>query len=201
MYLINEILERIQTLNIPVVDSHDSVVDPKAFMDYVRDLKDTEGFVISWPSGYRVKIKAADYLRLHKVKDSLSQEKNVIEMLLTESIDDAKSFMSDEDRKRIEAFEDKFWKGVETIAESFESYHAANIVFGIDRKTWALENMKEMNSKNPFASNIVFNLYDGKPALKSIIEIISKNIGTQTRVDQVRILWGKHCWTHQYIEE
>ena len=198
MDLINQLLERIKTLDIPVVATHNPVVDPKAFMDYVRDLKDAEGFVIAWPSGYRVKTKAADYLRLHKVKDSLSQEKNVIEMLISESIDDAKPFMSAEDRKRVEEFEDGFWQNVEYSAKEFESYFNR---LSIDRKTWSLEHMKDMNAKNPFSSNIVFNLYNGKSALDTIIEIITKNLSTQTQVDKVRCLWGGLYWNYSFGEE
>lgn len=199
MDLINQLLERIKTLDIPVVATHDPVVDPKAFMDYVRDLKDAEGFVIAWPSGYRVKTKAADYLRLHKVKDSLSQEKNVIEMLISESIDDAKSFMSADDRKRVEEFEDKFWQGVEDIAALFETYYGRLRDAEIDRKTYALEHMKEDNAKNPFASSIIFNLYNGKAALDTIKDLIAKNIGTQTRVDEARdYLWGGLRWNYHF---
>jgi len=148
-----------------------------------------------------VKIKAEEYLRFHKTKDSLSQEKNVIDLIVSENVDDAKAFMMPEDRKRVEEFENKFWFNVEAMARKFEAYHYTNVAHGIDRKTWALTYMKSMNDDNPFSSAIIFNLYNGKSALESIKDLIAKNLSTQTRVDEARCLWGGLRWNYDNGEE
>ena len=198
----NVMVESAKSYDIDVVKAYAGTADSmEHLISETKDIEGAEGWVIRFDDGHMVKIKGEWYLCIHKTKDNLSQEKNVIDLLISEKVDDAKSFMLEDDRKRVEEFEDKFWAGVEAMAESFESYHAANVAFGIDRKTWALEHMKGMNAKNPFASSIVFNLYNGKTALKSIIEIIAKNLGTQTKVDEARILWGGLRWNYDHGEE
>ena len=195
-------VENAKAWDIDVVKAYEGTADSmEHLIAETKAVEGSEGWIIRFDDGHMVKIKGEWYLRIHKTKDNLSQEKNVIELLISEKVDDAKAFMLADDRKRVEEYEDKFWAGVEAIAESFESYHAANVAFGIDRKTWALEHMKGMNAKNPFASSIVFNLYNGKTALKSIIEIIAKNLGTQTKVDEARILWGGLRWNYDHGEE
>lgn len=167
-----------------------------------KDMEGAEGWIIRFDDGHMVKIKGEWYLRIHKTKDNLSQEKNVIDLFISEKIDDAKSFMLEDDRKRVEEFENKFWHGVERVAHNFELYFAEIQKQGIDRKTWALEHMKTMNELNQFSSSIVFNLYNGKTALGTIKDLIAKNIGTQTRVDEVRILWGGNLrWDYYVVEE
>lgn len=181
--------------NIEIVKQYPGNIESmESLLSETKDLEGSEGWVVRFNDGHMVKVKGDWYLRLHKTKDSLSLEKNVIDLIINEKIDDAKPFMLIEDRNRIEDFEIKFWNNIEETAIQFESYHTSNIILGIDRKRYSLEKMKEDNSKNPFASFIIFNLYNGKPAFQSIVELISKNIGSQTKVDEARILWGGLQW-------
>lgn len=166
-----------------------------------RDLKGIEGWVIRFDDGHMLKIKAEEYLRFHKTKDNLSQEKNVIDLLITENVDDAKSFMMPEDRHRVEQFEEQFWKGFDYTVEQFRIYYLSLVEVGIDRKTWALEHMKEMNQRNRYASAIVFALFDGKDCRKVVLDIIAKNISTQTKVDECRVLWGNARWSYSFGDE
>jgi RNA ligase len=195
-------LECGRSYSIDVVKAYTGSVESMTHLiDETRDLKGVEGWVIRFDDGHMVKIKAEEYLRFHKTKDSLSQEKNVIDLIISENVDDAKAFMMPEDRKRVEEFEYKFWHNVEAMARMFEAYHSTNVAHGIDRKTWALEHMKSMNESNPFASSIVFNLYNGKTALDTIKDLIAKNLSTQTRVDEARCLWGGLRWNYTFGEE
>ncbi len=195
-------LECGRSYSIDVVKAYTGSVESMTHLiDETRDLKGVEGWVIRFDDGHMVKIKAEEYLRFHKTKDSLSQEKNVIDLIISENVDDAKAFMMPEDRKRVEEFEYKFWHNVEATARMFEAYHSTNVAHGIDRKTWALEHMKAMNESNPFASSIVFNLYNGKTALDTIKDLIAKNLSTQTRVDEARVLWGGLRWNYTFGEE
>ena len=58
--------------------------------------------------------------------------------------------------------------------------------------------MKDDNEDNPFTSSIIFGLYNGKPALETIKGLIAKNIGTQTRVDEARVLWYGVRWNYYF---
>ena len=188
--------------NLDVVKAYAGTAESmEHLISETKAVEGAEGWIIRFNDGHMVKIKGEWYLRIHKTKDNLSQEKNVIELLISEKVDDAKAFMLADDRKRVEEFEYKFWHQVEALAKMFEAYHSTNVAHGIDRKTWALEHMKSMNESNPFASSIVFNLYNDKPALESIKNLIAKNIGSQTRVDEARILWGNLHWNYTFDSE
>ena len=192
-------LENAKAWDIDVVKAYAGTADSmENLIAETKAVEGSEGWIIRFDDGHMVKIKGEWYLRIHKTKDNLSQEKNVIDLLLSEKVDDAKAFMLADDRKRVEEFEDKFWQGVENTVHIFEAYFSTLNKYGVDRKTWALEHMKEMNADNPFASSIVFNLYNGKDALGTIKDLIAKNIGTQTRVDEARILWGGLRWNYHF---
>ncbi len=193
-------VENAKAWNIDVVKAYAGTADSmEHLIAETKAVEGSEGWIIRFDDGHMVKIKGEWYLRIHKTKDNLSQEKNVIELLISEKVDDAKAFMLADDRKRVEEFEDKFWKQVEDIAALFETYFGRLRDAEIDRKTYALEHMKEDNAKNPFASSIIFNLYNDKAALDTIKDLIAKNIGTQTRVDEARdYLWGGLRWNYHF---
>lgn len=129
----------IREYNIPVVEQHGSVEDPKAFMQYVHELKNAEGFVIRWADGHRVKIKAHEYLQIHKAKEAILQDRNIVELILEEHLDDVKAHLPAEDRDRLTQFESQF-----NLAVADAVYVLANELQwirddNIDRKTFALE--------------------------------------------------------------
>lgn len=193
-----ELQKIIQDLDIPVVQSHTPIDDPTAFVSWVRDLKDKEGFIVAWSNGYRVKIKTEEYVRIHKAKDALVHEKNVVEMLINEAVDDVKGFLLDEDRKRVEAFETDFWIGIADTVRKYEDYFKSMQAINMDRKTWALEHMPLIQRQNPFTPAIVFGQFDGKDVRKIVLDTIRKNTGTQTKVDAVRLLWGGAKWNYSF---
>ena len=194
-----QLAEQITLFDIPVVDVHEPVKNPQAFMDYVRDLQGVEGFVIAWDSGYRVKVKAEEYLRIHKTKDNLLHEKNIIELLVDEKMDDAKAFMLDDDRKRVEDFETDFWIGVNQTVKSYDLYFDTVVAHDLDRKRFALEWMPTIKAQDAFAAGIVFGKFDGKDTRKMVLDTIRKHTGSQTKVDEARSLWGGFKWDYNGV--
>lgn len=192
-----QFVDKIRYFDIPVVESHEPVTDPHSFVNMVRALKGMEGFIIAWDYGYRVKIKAEEYVRFHKTKDGLTLEKNVVELIVNEKMDDAKAFMIDEDRHRVEQFEALFWEGVAANVALYNTLFNVRLA-GMDRKQFAVELMPHFKAKDPHASQIMFGLYDGKDTRKMILDIIAKNTGTQTKIDSVRALWGDAKWNYHF---
>jgi RNA ligase len=191
-----QLAEQITLFDIPVVDVHEPVKNPQAFMDYVRDLQGVEGFVIAWDSGYRVKVKAEEYLRIHKTKDNLLHEKNIISLLVNEQMDDVKAFMLEDDRKRVEEFETDFFIGINQVVQSYDRYFDTVIAHGLDRKQYAIQWMPTIKAQDPFAAGIVFGKFDGKDTRKMVLDLIKKNTGTQTKIDEIRRLWGGFRWDY-----
>lgn len=167
-----------------------------------RDATGIEGWIIRFSDGHMLKIKAEEYLRFHKTKESIALEKNVIDLLVNETVDDAKAFMQDEDRRRVEQFEQQFWQGIAETVRRYEDYfRTMTQSLGLDRKAWAVEHMPTVRQQNPFTPAVMFGMYDGKDARTLVLDTIKKNANTQTKVDQVRILWGGTRWNYHFNEE
>ena len=167
-------------------------------IDETRGSEGMEGWIIRFDDGQMLKVKGEWYLRIHKAKDALIHEKNVVEMLVSEKADDVKAFLLDDDRVRLEQFETDFWIGVADVVRKYEDYFASMQFVNMDRKTWALEHMPLIQRQNPFTPGVVFGMFDGKPARKLVLDTIAKHTSTQTRIDSVRLLWGGAKWNYQF---
>ena len=55
--------------------------------------------------GHMVKVKADNYVLLHKSKDAISQEKNVIDVIVDYKVDDLLPILSDKDRETLISFQ------------------------------------------------------------------------------------------------
>ena len=164
-----------------------------------RAMEDAEGWIIRFDDGQMLKVKGDWYVRIHKTKDNLIWEKNVVELLINEKMDDVKPYMLEEDLRRVEAFETDFWMGIAKTVRRYDDYFQTVIVGqDLDRKTWALDHMKTVQQQNPFTPTVVFGMYDGKDTYKLVTGIIAKHTGTQTKIDSVRMLWGGHRWTYHF---
>jgi RNA ligase len=186
--------------NIDIVKTYEgTAVNMTHLMDETKAAEGLEGYIIRFDDGHMLKIKGEWYLRIHKTKDNLTHEKNVVELLITEKMDDAKAFMMDDDRKRVEEFETVFWAGIADEVMHYDKYFDLILASGLDRKRFALEWMPTIAPQDPHASTIVFGKFNGKDTRQMIIDIIAKNVGTQTKINSVRSLWGGNAqWNYQF---
>jgi len=162
-----------------------------------RAMEDAEGWIIRFDDGQMLKVKGDWYVRIHKTKDNLIWEKNVVELLINEKMDDVKPYMLDEDLKRVDSFETDFWIGINGMVNWYEEYFQAVLVTGADRKQFA-QSMMPYIPKGSFLPQFVFGRFDGKDPRELIINHIKKNCGTQTKVDSVREMWGGAKWTYNF---
>ena len=180
--------------NIPVVKAFEgSTESMQDLLDQVGPMVGCEGFVVRFDDGHMIKVKAEDYLRKHKAKDTLCREKNVIELIVTEKLDDVKAFMDAADLKRVEEFEKAFWLGIRYVADELVMlrYVAKDQGLDVDRKTYAVEFVKKQDARYaPF----LFKLYDDWSLQNSFLrikDVIEKSCGTQSKIDEVR--WMFNC--------
>ena len=162
-----------------------------------RAMEDAEGWIIRFEDGQMLKIKGDWYVRIHKTKDNLIWEKNLIELMINEKLDDTKPYMLEEDLKRVEAFETDFWQGINGMVNWYEEYFQTVLATGADRKQFA-QSMMPAIPKGSFLPQFVFGRFDGKDARELIINHIKKNCGTQTKVDAVRDMWGGAKWSYVF---
>jgi RNA ligase len=170
-------------------------------LDTTKELQGAEGYIIRFDNGHMVKVKGEWYVRIHKVKDSLSQEKNIIDLLVNDKIDDIKPHMLDSDRQSLEHFENAFWSGINTQVENYQRYFSMVISSGLDRKAYAQNWMPTIIKQDPHAPSIVFGCFDGRDIRSMILDTIRKNCTTRTRIDSVRQLWEGHRWQYGFNGE
>ena len=176
---------------IPVVRQFEPQTDMKAFLEYVRDLEDLEGFVVRFDNGHMLKLKCHWYLQIHKAKEAILQDRNIVELILEENLDDVKAHLPAEDRDRLTQFENDFNSNVTARAKDICLIMNDILRDGMDRKTFALTVAKELDS---YTRPIIFSLFDVKVITREILEnkihnTIRNNLGRTTKYEAIRAAW------------
>jgi RNA ligase len=112
--------------------------------EYVRTCQDTEGVVIRFDNGHMLKLKTDDYVRIHKAKDAILKERNVVDMIINEKLDDVMAMLPEEDREELEGYQSRFWKSFNeriehtfAIVKAMQKEYATNKDYSLgDRKKY-----------------------------------------------------------------
>lgn len=119
------------------VEGNTSIED---IMEYIRAQEGTEGVVIRYGNGHMLKIKSEWYSAIHGAKELITQENNVVRLIINEEIDDAKALVLEEDRQNLDRYERDFWKKLNEFTSELEDELIRNFrAYGSDRKSYALE--------------------------------------------------------------
>ena len=189
----NALVEITNSFDIPVVKSFD--IDTKELVNYIRSLEGSEGVVVRFCDGHMIKIKSEWYTAIHKAKDYITQEKNIIDLVINNQIDDLIPLLLKEDADKLTNFSNKMWENIFYMSEKITQTYNDLISSNIDRKEYALNHSKLYKSTKHF-DRIIFSLYDNKKALDVIVDIIKKNTGTGISIDSIRSLIGNISWNN-----
>ena len=156
------------------------------FMAEAKDLEGAEGYIIRFDDGHMVKVKGAWYVQIHKTKDILQHEKDVLQLIFEDRIDDAKGFMDAEDRERVERYEKDLATNIETKGVELTTLAASLTVEGMTKKEF-VERVRSLTLQDQ-EQGILFRVFDGGSAADTIRSIIAKHISTGPRVESIRHL-------------
>ena len=185
-----------ESWDIPVVKAVDglSVQNIELFIKQVREWEDSEGIVLRFDNGHMVKVKADDYILRHKSKESISQEKNVIQTVLDDAVDDVIPLLTEGDAERLRNFQKAFWDSVtHTVMDMNDLYNAGNIMYP-DKKEFAVNFVQKMIL--PVHAPIMYAIRGGRPTVEVIKEMIRKSLTSQTKLNDNRWLWGNLDWNY-----
>lgn len=179
---------------IPVLRSFGSRKHMDSFIDYTRDLKDLEGFVVRFDNGHMVKLKCDWYVQIHKAKDRILQDRHIVELILDQKLDDVKPHLPIEDRDRLSQFENDFNKVIHPLALSIVSQVSnCQRIGGMDRKTFATTYANKMSG---FSRPIAFALWDEvlyvdavNVCEQKIYNTIRKNLTKTSKYEEIRAAW------------
>jgi RNA ligase len=193
-YVPYDIMKRYtESWNIPIVKAiAGDDKDITKIVEHIRKWEDLEGVVIRFDSGHMIKIKADDYVLRHRSKDSISQEKNVLQTILDDSVDDLVPLLTPEDAQRLRSFEGAFWVGLEDVAcDLAELFVTGNIKYP-DKKDFAVEFVQKILLTK--YAPIMYEMKAGKGSQEVLIKMIGKSLSSQTKIDSARWMWGNLKW-------
>lgn len=184
----NDMVAKADEWGVPVVQAASirSVSDVEKFLTEVQDVKGMEGYVVRWENGHMAKGKGAEYVLIHRTKETLQFEKDVLDIILSEKVDDIKPYLDDDDKARIDQYMADLYgiidrKGSHYVAE----VERAKVLCGGDKKKFAMEFVNS-NGYKPFEKPILFLIWDGVEPTKVISDYIAKNSNSQPRIDAIR---------------
>jgi RNA ligase len=197
VYLLYEnMMELAEHWNIPVVKAVNglAVQNIELFVKQVREWESDEGVVIRFNSGHMVKVKADDYVLRHKSKDSISQEKNVIDCILGDAVDDLVPLLAPNDVERLQRFQGAFWKGLDEVAyEMAELFIKGNKMYP-EKKDFAVEFVQK--KVEPIYAPIMYAMKAGRGSKEVLIEMIRKSLSSQTKIDAARWMFSGIEWNY-----
>jgi RNA ligase len=188
------IVETGKNYGIPVVKAVDglAVQNIDLFIKQVREWDDGEGVVVRFDTGHMIKVKADDYVLRHKTKDSISQEKNVLQTILEDSVDDLVPLLAPNDVERIQRFQKAFWASVEDVSyEMAQKFLSGNTVYP-DKKDFAVEFVQK--KVEPTHAPVMYGMKGGKGSRGILVEMIAKSLSSQSKIDSARWMWGGLKW-------
>jgi RNA ligase len=182
--------------NIPVVKAVDglAVQNIELFVKQIREWESEEGVVVRFDTGHMVKIKADQYVLRHRAKDSISQEKNVLQIIIEGSVDDLVPLLTPEDGERIQRFQNSFWMGLDEVAlEMAELFVKGNKMYP-EKKDFAVEFVQK--KVEPIYAFIMYAMKGGKGSKEVLVEMIGKSLGSQSKIQDVRWMFGSINWNY-----
>lgn len=162
-------------------------------VEHIRKWEDSEGVVIRFDSGQMLKIKCEDYILRHRSKDSINQEKNVIQVLLNDATDDLIPLLTPEDADRLKCFQTAFHASLgEVASDLYDQYQSLNK--NGTQKDFAMVVQKQVPKHLHY---FMFGAYRGESIKDLLIKSISKSLSTQTKVNTSRWMWNNLDWNYQ----
>jgi len=179
------------TYGVPCVRAFAPQTDMKAFLEYVRDLEDLEGFVVRFDDGHMLKLKCHWYLQIHKAKEAILQDRNIVELILEEHLDDVKAHLPAEDRDRLTQFESDINKAINITVSDIRIQLDSLIRNGVDRKTFATGRAQEIDG---YIRPIIFRLFGrtdvSKEEIRELVcNTLRNNLGRTAKYEAIRDAW------------
>lgn len=171
--------------DVPLVRSFGVVDDVKAFIAAGRALDGVEGYVVAFEDGHRVKLKADAYALRHKALAGVAYEKNLLEWIAADALDDVLPLLSPHVAARVTDYRDQVHAGLErqlaTVAGFVGAYSDR------PRKDFALAARSELDQR---LQGVAFAMLDGQDGRTAMTRILTWASRSESRIDAVRYLFG-----------
>jgi RNA ligase len=165
-----------------VVRTDSSIHDFNAYLAFKRGETLREGDIIRFANGHMVKVKNDWYVQIHKTKDIVRVDRNIIELVLNETIDDTRAMLDPSDLVRVDEVEAGFWAAFENAEGRLLGLEMlARTIYGADKKRIALEMVPNLINKQD--GGFIFKLIDGYAIRDLLLDHCKKNIGSTPKYE------------------
>ncbi len=156
---------------------------------YTKTLKDMEGCVLVYPNGHKLKAKGEWYTTLHKAKDMIGREKDMIKIFLAGELDDLLPLFSEKDRVEINEYLDRLTINLLDTSKRLDKlFQEVMEVIPDDfaRKDFALEVLK----RDPKYKSLLFSMLAGDEPLNLLTQLLIKACGKNATLEEYRWIFG-----------
>ena len=153
--------------------------------DYIarqREAEGREGDVIRFADGHMCKVKNDWYVRIHKTLDRIVFDRNIVDLIINEEVDDVIPMLPAVHVNRIRDFETRFWEAFKVKEDALLAERdICSQLYEDDRKSIAVEFVPTLEHKAD--ASFIFRMLDGKNIRGLMIDHIRKNISSNTKWD------------------
>lgn len=156
----SELLSFSQTFDLDLVLAWPYSTDVSELAATIRDLKGEEGVVITFLNGFKLKIKAEDYVRKHGALDGFRSDKKTLELVLGNDLDDVLPLLDDEMKDRIVRYKDIVYTVIGHYTEVISEF-----AYDITAQTTVRKEQAAMIFQSKIMSKVASDLFavlDGK---------------------------------------
>ncbi|AZU98555.1 hypothetical protein [Acinetobacter phage AbTZA1] len=148
--------------------------DRAAMVEEIRASENIEGYVFVMEDGLTFKLKTAWYSNLHRVKDTINNDKDLFGVIVAGGSDDLKSLFEDDySRSKIEAYEKIFFDYLRDSLKELLAYHKE--FAGSDRKTFAINSQAKFQALGkPELFGISMANFSGTMSQDDLVKEINK---------------------------
>lgn len=156
-------------LGIPIVKQYED----QLALEEVRKWKGSEGIVLVWSNGYRLKLKAEEYVLFHHTKEAIRFEKDRALIVLEDKLDDFKSLISKEDYQALLDYRKVLIGNISSYADKVFQLFLNLQKQGLTKKDIALTLSDQLTTTEKWC---VFLLYSHSMSLKDFVERLHKEV-------------------------
>lgn len=167
---------------IPVVNQFSYTGDNfNDILNYVKNMQEGEGIVIRFDDGHMVKIKADLYVTLHRAKSLIENERDVMELVLNEKVDDLYPLLYKEDAQKLHNYYKNVWDQIIDFVSLTQKL--INNTSHMTRKEFAFHTANIGSGMR----SIAFSCFDKKRVdIGNVTEYLLKNLGSNSRFERNR---------------
>ena len=145
-----------------------------------REQENREGDIIRFADGHMLKIKNDWYVRIHKTIDRIVFDRNIVNLIINEEVDDVIPMLPQVQADRVRGFELRFWDAFKSTEDALMLlYLEAKNDYGCDRKRIALEFVPTLEHKTD--ASFIFRALDGHNMRELLIDYVKKHLSTNTK--------------------